>query len=75
MRTAAIPRNRPSLARRAPVRRQREIHRPSTQQMADELHLTVDTIRNPVRRLVRTLGDHTRPEAIVIARCDSLLVA
>jgi DNA-binding CsgD family transcriptional regulator len=45
----------------------------STEQMAAELHLTVVTIRNHVRRLLRALGAHSRLEAIVIARRDGLL--
>jgi PAS domain S-box-containing protein len=45
----------------------------STEQIADELHLAVVTVRNHVRRLLRALGAHSRLEAIVIARRDGLL--
>jgi PAS domain S-box-containing protein len=47
----------------------------STTQMADELHLSVTTVRNHVRRLHRALGAHSRIEAIAIARRDGLLTA
>lgn len=40
----------------------------STQQMADELVLSPETVRNHVRRLMRTLGVHTRLEAVAITR-------
>jgi PAS domain S-box-containing protein len=43
----------------------------STQQIADELHLTVETVRNHVRRLLRTLGVHSRLEAVALARRGS----
>ena len=45
----------------------------STGQMAEELHLAVDTVRNHVRRLLQALGAHSRLEAIAIARRDGLL--
>jgi PAS domain S-box-containing protein len=41
----------------------------STQQIADELHITVETVRNHVRRLLRALGVHTRLEAVALSRC------
>jgi PAS domain S-box-containing protein len=40
----------------------------STQQIASELHLSLDTVRNHIRRLLRTLGVHTRLEAVAVAR-------
>jgi PAS domain S-box-containing protein len=40
----------------------------STQQIAGELHLSLDTVRNHIRRLLRTLGVHTRLEAVAMAR-------
>jgi PAS domain S-box-containing protein len=46
----------------------------STEQMAEELHLAVGTIRNHVGRLLLALGAHSRLEAIVIARQDGLLI-
>lgn len=42
----------------------------STQQIAAELHLSVETVRNHVRRLLRALGVHTRLEAVAVARHD-----
>jgi len=40
----------------------------STAQMADELHLSTETVRNHIRGLMRTLGAHSRLEAVFLAR-------
>jgi PAS domain S-box-containing protein len=48
-------------------------HGRSTVQIAAELHIAVETVRNHVRRLLRALGAHSRLEAIAIARQDGLL--
>jgi PAS domain S-box-containing protein len=40
----------------------------STEQIARELQLSPETVRNHVRRLLRTLGVHTRLEAVAVAR-------
>jgi PAS domain S-box-containing protein len=40
----------------------------STQQIADELHLSLETVRNHIRRLLRALGVHTRLEAVAVYR-------
>jgi PAS domain S-box-containing protein len=40
----------------------------STEQMAEELHLTTETVRNHVRNLLRTMGVHSRIEAVAVAR-------
>ena len=40
----------------------------STKQMAAELHLSPETVRNHVRRLFRALGVNTRLEAVAAAR-------
>jgi DNA-binding CsgD family transcriptional regulator len=40
----------------------------STRQIADELHLSPETVRNHVRNLLRALGVHTRLEAVAKAR-------
>jgi PAS domain S-box-containing protein len=40
----------------------------STMQIADELHLSPETVRNHIRRLMRALGAHSRIEAVFIAR-------
>jgi DNA-binding NarL/FixJ family response regulator len=39
----------------------------STREIADELHLATDTVRNHVRNLLQALGAHTRLEAALIA--------
>jgi PAS domain S-box-containing protein len=43
----------------------------STKQIADELHLSTETVRNHVRRLLRALGVHSRLEAVAAARAAS----
>ena len=40
----------------------------STHQIARELHLSPETVRNHVRHLLRALGVHTRLEAVAVAR-------
>ena len=54
-------------------RRQAEVlrlleHGRSTEQIANELHLSPETVRNHVRRLLRALGVHTRLEAVAQVR-------
>ena len=39
----------------------------STAQIASELHLSTDTVRNHIRHLLRALGAHSRLEAVAIA--------
>ena len=39
----------------------------TTRQIADELHLSIETVRNHIRRLLRALGAHSRLEAVAIA--------
>jgi PAS domain S-box-containing protein len=39
----------------------------STEQIAQELHLSTETVRNHVRHLLRALGVHTRLEAVAAA--------
>jgi PAS domain S-box-containing protein len=46
----------------------------STLQIAAELHLAVETVRNHVRGALRRLGAHSRLEAIAVARRDGILV-
>jgi PAS domain S-box-containing protein len=43
----------------------------STKQIAAELHLSPETVRNHVRRLFRALGVNTRLEAVSVARAAS----
>jgi PAS domain S-box-containing protein len=48
-------------------------HGRSTTQIAQELHLSVETVRNHIRGMLRALGVHSRLEAVAIARRDHLL--
>jgi PAS domain S-box-containing protein len=50
-------------------------HGHSTHQIAGELHLAVETVRNHVRRLLRALDAHSRLEAVATARRDGLLAS
>jgi PAS domain S-box-containing protein len=43
-------------------------HGRSTSQIADELHLSQETVRNHVRHLLRALGVNSRLEAVAVAR-------
>ena len=45
----------------------------STQQIADELHITVETVRNHVRAVLAELNVHSRVEAVAAARAAGLL--
>ena len=40
----------------------------STKQIANQLHLTTETVRNHVRNVLRALGVHSRIEAVAAAR-------
>ena len=44
----------------------------STKQIAAELHLSVETVRNHIRRLFRALGVNSRLEAVAAARAAAL---
>jgi DNA-binding NarL/FixJ family response regulator len=46
----------------------------TTTQIAAELHLSHETVRNHIRRLMHRLGAHTRLEAVVLARRAELTV-
>jgi PAS domain S-box-containing protein len=48
-------------------------HGHSTHQIAEDLHLSIETVRNHVRRLLRALDAHSRLEAIAAARRTGLL--
>jgi PAS domain S-box-containing protein len=48
-------------------------HGRSTVQIAKELSLSVETVRNHIRNLLHALGVHTRLEAVAVARHDHLL--
>ena len=43
----------------------------STKQIAAELHLSTETVRNHVRRLFQALGVNSRLEAVAVARAAS----
>jgi PAS domain S-box-containing protein len=65
------PEERPPLPALTP--RQNEVlglleHGRSTEQIAHELQISRDTARNHIKRLLRTLGAHTRLEAVAHAR-------
>jgi DNA-binding CsgD family transcriptional regulator len=45
----------------------------STEQIAAGLHLTTETVRNHIRHLLKTLGAHSRLEAVVVARRQGLI--
>ena len=48
-------------------------HGHSTAQIAAELHLSIDTVRNHIRRMLRALGAHSRIEALAVAHRDGLI--
>ena len=47
----------------------------STAQIAQELHLSLETVRNHIRHLMRALGVHTRLEAVAVARHGDLVAS
>jgi PAS domain S-box-containing protein len=47
----------------------------STDQIATELHLSIETVRNHVRHLLRALGVHSRLEAVAVGRRAHLIGA
>lgn len=58
--------------------RQREIlhmlaHGSSTQQIAEDLHLSRETVRNHVRGILQALDVHSRVEAVAAARAEGVL--
>jgi PAS domain S-box-containing protein len=44
----------------------------STRQIAEDLHLSQETVRNHVRHVLRALGVHSRLEAVTLARSQKL---
>jgi PAS domain S-box-containing protein len=48
-------------------------HGRSTNQIAAELHLSTETVRNHIRAILRALGVHSRLEAVALTRRDHLL--
>lgn len=55
--------------RQAEILRLLELGR-STAQIADELHLSRETVRNHVRHLLQAVGVSSRLEAVAVARGD-----
>jgi DNA-binding NarL/FixJ family response regulator len=47
-------------------------HGYSTDQIADRLHLSPETVRNHIRAVLRALDVHSRLEAVAVARRDHL---
>jgi len=47
----------------------------STTQIAEELHLSRETVRNHVRHLLHALGASSRLEAVAVARGDLVSAA
>jgi DNA-binding NarL/FixJ family response regulator len=45
----------------------------STEQIAEALTISSETVRNHVRHVLRTLGAHSRLEAVATARAAGLL--
>jgi PAS domain S-box-containing protein len=58
--------------RQAEVLRMLE-HGRSTEQIAGELHLSVETVRNHIRAVLRKLNAHSRLEAVAVARRGHLV--
>jgi PAS domain S-box-containing protein len=48
-------------------------HGRTTDQIAGELHLSLETVRNHVRGILRALGVHSRLEAVAVARREHLV--
>lgn len=47
-------------------------HGRSTRQIAQELHLSPETVRNHIRHVLQALGVHSRLEAVTLARREQL---
>jgi DNA-binding NarL/FixJ family response regulator len=45
----------------------------STEQIAAELHLSTETVRNHIRHVLKGLGAHSRLEAVVVARRQGIM--
>jgi two-component system NarL family response regulator len=48
-------------------------HGRSTEQIAEQLHLSVETVRNHIRAVLRALDVHSRLEAVAVARHEHLV--
>jgi DNA-binding NarL/FixJ family response regulator len=47
----------------------------STEQRARELHLSIETVRNHIRHLLRALNARSRIEAVAIGRREHLVAS
>jgi PAS domain S-box-containing protein len=45
----------------------------STDEIASELHLSIETVRNHIRAVLRALGVHSRLEAVAVAHREAVL--
>jgi PAS domain S-box-containing protein len=70
--TEALPPHPHLTPRQSEVLRMLE-HGRSTRQIAQELHLSPETVRNHVRHILNALGVHSRLEAVALARREHLL--
>jgi len=70
--TAPLPPHPHLTPRQSEVLRMLE-HGRSTRQIAHELHLSPETVRNHVRHILQGLGVHSRLEAVALARREHLL--
>lgn len=50
-------------------------HGRSTEQIAEELHLSIETVRNHIRAMFRALDVHSRLEAVAVARREHLVAS
>ena len=50
-------------------------HGRSTEQIAEHLHLSIETVRNHVRAILRALHVHSRLEAVAVARREHLVAS
>lgn len=71
------PVSEPVAARHDLTPRQSEVlrlleHGRSTEQIAAELHLSKETVRNHIRHILQALGVHSRIEAVAVARHEHL---
>jgi PAS domain S-box-containing protein len=71
--TSAAPAPHPHLTPRQTQVLHLLAHGRSTQQIADELYLSRDTVRNHVRRMLTALDAHSRIEALAVAHREGIL--
>ncbi len=47
----------------------------STDQIAQELHLSIETVRNHIRHILKALNVHSRLEAVAVGRQEHLVAS